>query len=178
MSATTYQIDPSHSAAYFKVRHLTIANITGEFGKVTGSVTFDSDNPAASSVEASIEVASLYTRDGNRDNHLKAADFLDAEKHPNITFQSKSVASSGKDSFSVTGDLALHGVTKPVTVAVQGLGGEVKDPWGNLRLGAEAKTRLSRKDFGLTWNATIESGGFLISDEVDISLDIELVRKP
>ena len=178
MSTTTYQIDPAHSAAHFSVRHLTIANIRGSFGKVSGAVEFDPSNAAASRVEATIDIASLSTGDPQRDGHLKAADFLDAEKFPSMTFHSKKVVSAGANSFTVVGDLTLHGVTKEATVSVEGLQAEVKDPWGNMRLGALAKARVSRKDFGLVWNVAIEAGGVMISDEVEVTIDAELMRKP
>jgi polyisoprenoid-binding protein YceI len=173
----TYSIDAQHTTVQFKVRHLMIANIRGVFTKVSGSVTYDEASPTASTVDVTIETASLGTPDPARDAHLKGPDFFDAEKHPNITFKSKSVSKSGSG-LSVAGDLSLHGVTKPITFAVSMPTGETKDPWGNLRRGLEATTSLSRKDFGLTWNAAIESGGVMVSDQVDLIIDAELVRKP
>ena len=174
---STYQIDPSHSAAQFKVRHMMIANVKGEFDKVTGTVNFDPANPAASSVEASIDVSTISTRDEQRDGHLKSPDFLDVATHPTINFKSKQVTASGSDTFTVLGDLTIHGVTREVNLKVDELTGEAKDPWGNMRRGAEASTRIHRKDFGMTFNMALEAGGFLVGDEVDIHIDVELVKQ-
>lgn len=156
---------------------MMISNVKGEFDKVSGSVDFDSANPAASSIDVSIDVASISTREPQRDGHLKSADFLDVEKYPNITFRSKKVAPDGKDNFRAVGDLSIHGVTREVTLQVEGVTPELKDPWGLLRRGATAKTHIDRKDFGLTWNSTLETGGFMVGDRVDIDIDIEMVRK-
>ena len=172
-----YQIDPAHSSAQFKVRHMMIANVKGEFDKVSGTVTFDPAKPEASSVEATIAVASISTRDEQRDAHLRSADFFDVEKYPTITFKSKRVTASGSDSFSVAGDLTIHGVTKEVTLNVEELTEEAKDPWGNMRRGAEAKTRIHRKEFGMTFNMALDTGGFVVGEEVDITIDVELIRQ-
>ena len=174
---STYQIDPAHSAAQFKVRHMMIANVKGEFDKVSGTVNFDPANPSASTVEATIEVASISTRDEQRDAHLKSADFFDVEKFPTITFKSKKVTATGSDSFTVVGDLAIHGVTKEVELKVEELTEEAKDPWGNLRRGAEAKTRIKRKDFGMTFNMALDTGGFVVGEDVDITIDVELIHQ-
>jgi polyisoprenoid-binding protein YceI len=174
---SSYQIDPAHSSAQFKVRHMMIANVKGEFDKVSGSVSFDPANPSASTVEATIDVASISTRDEQRDTHLKSADFFDVEKFPTINFKSKRVTASGSDSFSVAGDLTIHGVTKEVILNVEELTEEAKDPWGNMRRGAEAKTRIHRKDFGMTFNMALDTGGFVVGEEVDITIDVELVRQ-
>jgi polyisoprenoid-binding protein YceI len=174
---STYQIDPAHSSAQFKVRHMMIANVKGEFDKVSGNVNFDPANPSASTVEASVDVASVSTRDAQRDTHLKSADFFDVEKFPAISFKSKRVTASGSDSFSVAGDLTIHGVTKEVILNVEELTEEAKDPWGNMRRGAEAKTRIHRKDFGMTFNMALDTGGFVVGEEVDITIDVELVRQ-
>ncbi len=173
---TTYNIDPAHSTADFKVRHLMIANVRGEFSKVAGSVQFDPETPANSKVEARIDVNSLQTREAQRDAHLKSADFFDVEKFPEMTFVSKNVVRTGDDEYKVTGDLTIHGVTREVALAVEGPGPEVKDPWGNLKTGASAKTKINRKDFGLVWNVALETGGVLVGDDVQIQLDLELVR--
>jgi len=172
-----YQIDTSHSAAQFKVRHMMIANVKGEFDKVSGTVNFDPANPAASSVEASIDVSTISTRDEQRDGHLKSADFLDVEKFPTINFKSKKVTATGGDSFNVIGDLTIHGVTKEVKLDVEELTGEAKDPWGNMRRGATAKARINRKDFGMTFNVALEAGGFLVGEDVDLTLDIEMIAQ-
>ncbi|MDE3165318.1 MAG: YceI family protein [Acidobacteriota bacterium] len=173
---TTYNIDPAHSTADFKVRHLMIANVRGEFSKVAGTVQFDPETPANSKVEARIDVNSLQTREAQRDAHLKSADFFDVEKFPEMTFVSKNVVRTDDDEYKVTGDLTIHGVTREVVLAVEGPGPEVKDPWGNLKTGASAKTKINRKDFGLVWNVALETGGVLVGDDVQIQLDLELVR--
>ena len=174
---STYQIDTAHSAAQFKVRHMMIANVKGEFDKVTGTVNFDPANPAASTVEASIDASTISTRDEQRDGHLKSADFLDVEKYPAITFKSKKVTATGADSFKVVGDLTIHGTTKEVSLNVEELTEEAKDPWGNMRRGASAMTRINRKDFGMIFNVALEAGGFLVGEEVDLTIDVELIRQ-
>jgi len=172
-----YNIDTAHSAAQFKVRHMMIANVKGEFTKVSGSVVIDAENPSASSVEATIDVNTISTRETDRDNHLKSADFFDVATYPTITFKSKSVVPMGDTDFEVTGDLTIHGSTNQVALIVEDLTPEIKDPWGLQRRGATAKTKISRKEFGLTWNAVLEAGGIAVGDEVDITIDIEMVRQ-
>lgn len=175
MPPITYEIDSAHSRVHFSVRHLMVSNVRGEFGKVTGTVKFDSEHPESSTVEAAIDSAAIHTSEAQRDTHLKSADFLDVEKFPTMTFRSKKIETrpgGGK----VTGDLTIHGVTHEITLDVEGPTPEMKDPWGKQRIGASATTKLSRKDFGITWNAALEAGGVVISDEVKIELDIEAVR--
>jgi len=174
---TNYTIDSAHSAADFKVRHLMVSNVRGEFSGVTGSLTLDPNNVANSKVEAKIPTATIQTREPQRDAHLKSADFFDVEKYPEITFISTKFAKNGDGEYKVTGDLTIHGVTKQVTLDVEGPTPEVKDPWGNVKVGAEAKTKVNRKDFGLTWNAALETGGFVVGDEVNIHLDLEFTRQ-
>jgi polyisoprenoid-binding protein YceI len=174
---STYQIDPAHASAQFKVRHMMIANVKGEFDKIIGTVNYDPANPSASTVDATIEVASISTRDEQRDTHLKSPDFFDVEKFPTITFKSKRVTATGSDSFTVTGGLTIHGVTKEVDLKVEELTEETKDPWGNVRRGATAKTRVQRKDFGMIFNVALEAGGFLVGEEVDLTIDVELIRQ-
>jgi len=174
---STYQIDPAHTSAQFKVRHMMIANVKGEFDKVSGTVDFDPANPSAASVEASIDVASISTHDEQRDAHLRSADFFDAAKFPAITFKSRKVTATGEDSFTVVGDLTIHGVTREVDLKVEELTDETKDPWGNLRRGATAKTRIHRKDFGMSFNMALEAGGFLVGDEIDLTIDVEFMRQ-
>ncbi|HEX5432047.1 MAG TPA: YceI family protein [Bryobacteraceae bacterium] len=173
----TYQIDPQHTAAQFKVRHMMIANVKGEFDKVTGAVEFDPSNLSLSRVDACIDVNSISTRESQRDEHLKSADFLEAAKYPRIDFRSQSVSANG-GGYKVAGDLTIRGVTKPVILTVSEVTEEVKDPWGLLRRGATASTRISRADFGLTFNVALETGGVLVGDHVDITLDVEMTRKP
>jgi polyisoprenoid-binding protein YceI len=178
MAAVVYDIDSTHSSAHFSVRHLMISNVKGEFTKVTGTVTFDPDSPVASKVEATIDVSSLHTRDEQRDGHLKSADFFDVANYPDIKFVSKSVASDGHNEYLVKGDMTIHGVTREVELQVEGPTPEVKDPWGNLKAGAAATTKINRKDFGLTWNAPLETGGVMVGEEVKINLEVELTRRP
>jgi polyisoprenoid-binding protein YceI len=174
--ATAYTIDPAHSNATFKVRHMMIANVRGEFGKVAGAVRFNSAHPETSEIKAEIDVNSINTREPQRDDHLKSADFLDAANHPVIRFQSKKVEPVQPGTYKVTGDLTIRGVSREVVLMVDGPTPEAKDPWGNLRSGAEATTKISRKDFGLTWNQALEAGGVLVGDEVNISIDVELLK--
>jgi len=178
MSAIVYDIDPTHSSAHFSVRHLMITNVKGEFTKVSGTVTYDPDNPAGSKVETTIDVSSLHTREEQRDAHLKSADFFDLAKYPEIKFVSKSVEPDGHEEYLVKGDITIHGVTREVELQVEGPTPEVKDPWGNMKAGATATAKINRKDFGLTWNAALEGGGVLVGDEVKISLEVELTRRP
>ena len=173
---TTYTIDPAHSGAHFTVRHMMITNVRGGFKKVTGTVVHDPENPADSSVQAEIDSASISTNDDQRDAHLRSADFLDVEKFPTITFRSTRVTPEDDGEWKLAGDLTIHGVTRPVVLDLEELGQESKDPWGNFRVGASAKTKIKRSDFGLTWNAALEAGGLLVGDELKIELDLSLVK--
>jgi polyisoprenoid-binding protein YceI len=175
MPQITYTIDPVHSSVHFSVRHLMVSNVRGEFSKLSGTIQFDPATPAAAAVAASIDTTSINTRDPQRDTHLKSADFLDVEKFPAMTFQSKLVTPH-EGGATVTGDLTIHGVTNPITLDVEGSTDEIKDPWGNQRIGLSASTKLSRKEFGLTWNAALEAGGVMIGDEVKITIDIQAVH--
>ncbi len=178
MSQTvTYVIDPIHSTAGFKVRHLMVSNVRGEFSGVAGTVVFDAQEPANSKVEAAIDATTIQTRDSQRDQHLKSADFFDVEKFPKITFISKKVAPVADAEWRVVGDLTLHGVTREVALDVEGPTPEVKDPWGNLKIGATATTKLDRRDFGLVFNMALDAGGVMVGDEVAIELELELARQ-
>ena len=174
----TYQIDPQHTGAHFKVRHMMISNVKGEFSQTSGSVEFDPANLGSARVEATIDAATISTREPQRDKHLKSRDFLDAGRYPKITFRSTNVVAGLKDSYDVTGELTIRDVTRSVVLHVDSITAEIKDPQGWLRRGASASTRIDRKDFGLTWNAALESGGFLVGEEVDIAIDVELMRQP
>jgi len=176
MSQVKYQIDPAHSSAHFSVRHMMIAHVRGEFSKLSGMIVYDSESPANSSIDAEIDAASINTREPQRDAHLKSADFLDVEKFPVITYHGKEISGHGTE-WRVKGDLTIHGVTRLVTLEVDGPTPETKDPWGNLRIGASVTGKIDRKDFGLTWNSTLEAGGVLVGDEVKISIDIEGIRQ-
>jgi polyisoprenoid-binding protein YceI len=173
----TYVIDPSHSTAGFKVRHLMVSNVRGEFSGVAGTVLFDAADSANSKVEAVIDATTIQTRDNQRDQHLKSADFFDVEKFPKIAFVSKKVAPVGDGEWRVVGDLTIHGVTREVVLDVEGPTPEVKDPWGNMKIGASATTKLDRRDFGLMFNVALEAGGVLVGDEVAIQLEVELTRQ-
>ncbi len=174
---STYTIDPVHSTAGFKVRHLMIANVRGEFSNVSGTVVIDPKNPANSKVETSIDATTINTRDAQRDAHLKSPDFLDVEKYPTITFKSTKITPAGRGEWKVAGDLTIHGVTKPVVLDVEGPAPEVKDPWGNIKSGASATTKIDRKEFGLLWNSALETGGVLVGDEISIHLEVELTKQ-
>ena len=173
---TTYKIDPAHSSAHFIVRHLMITNVRGGFTSVQGSVVYDPDDLSGSSIDVVIDVNSLSTSDASRDGHLKSAEFLDAEKYPSITFKSKTISKEADGDLLAKGDLTIHGVTKAVSLEVEGPTGEEKDPWGNVRIGASAVTKIKRSEFGLTWNAALESGGFLIGDDLKLELDVSLIK--
>jgi polyisoprenoid-binding protein YceI len=175
-STTTWNIDPAHTAAEFKVKHMMIANVKGHFAKVSGVLIRDESDPANDRVEATIEAASLHTRDEQRDAHLKSADFFHVEKFPTLHFKSTGVKVAGEGELSVEGDLTIHGVTRKVRFAVEGPTPPAKDPWGNTRIGLSATTKISRKDFGLTYNAALETGGVLVGDEVTITLDAQFVK--
>lgn len=175
-TSTSWNIDPTHTTAEFKVRHMMITNVKGQFRPVTGVVTLDESDITKSHVEASIDAASIDTREADRDTHLKSADFFDVEKFPTLTFSSTRVASTGNGELEVEGDLMIHGVTRKVTFGVEGPTPPGKDPWGNTRIGFSATTKINRKDFGLTWNAALETGGILVGDEVTITLDVEAIK--
>jgi polyisoprenoid-binding protein YceI len=174
---TRWQIDPAHSAAHFSVRHLMISNVRGEFTKLSGSALINPADPGKSTVEITIESASINTREPQRDEHLRSADFLDVANYPALTFRSKKVEVRGADNFKLTGDLTIRGVTKEVTFDVEGPTAAVKDPWGNIRAGVTASAKINRKDFGLVWNALTEAGGVVVGDEVKITIEAELIQQ-
>jgi polyisoprenoid-binding protein YceI len=176
-AAGIWEIDPAHSSAQFSVRHLMISNVKGEFTKVSGRVNYDLENIEKSSVEASVDVSTISTREPDRDAHLKSPDFFDVAKFPTMTFQSKRLLKNSDGSLKLVGDLTIRGVTREVAFQVEGPTPAVKDPWGKLRRGVSASTKVNRKDFGLTWNAALETGGVLVGEEVGITLDIELVAQ-
>lgn len=176
MSTTTWNIDPTHSSVSFSIKHMMIAKVHGAFEKVSGVLLYDTSDVTKSSIEASIEAASVNTREAQRDTHLKSADFFDVEKFPTLTFRSKKIAKDGDD-LKVTGDLTIRDVTKEVTLDVEGPTPEIKDPYGNIKIGISATTKIKRKDFGLSWNAALEAGGVLVGDDVQITLDIQFAKK-
>jgi polyisoprenoid-binding protein YceI len=173
---STYKIDSAHSSAQFVVRHMMITNVRGGFSGVQGTIEYDADNPTTSHIEAVIDASKISTLDEQRDAHLKGADFLHVEQHPTITFKSKKIMPKGEGEWKVTGDLTIHGVTKEVVLNVDGPTPEGKDPFGNTRIGASASTKIKRSDFGLTWNAALETGGLLVGDDLKIELEISAIR--
>jgi polyisoprenoid-binding protein YceI len=175
-STTTWNIDPAHSHAEFKVRHMMISNVKGTFSGISGVLKLDETDPAGSSVTASIPVASLTTGEAQRDGHLKSPDFLDAEKYPALTFKSLTVDRIEKGEYTVSGELTIHGVTKTASFNVEGPTPPGKDPWGNTRVGISATAKINRKDFGLTWNSALETGGVLIGEEVGLTLEVQFVK--
>ena len=175
-TVSIWTIDPAHTAAEFKVKHMMIANVRGQFKGVSGMLSLDESEASRSRVEATIDVRTIDTGEAQRDAHLKSADFFDVENFPAMTFRSTKVAGKTGGEFAVTGDLTLHGATHSVTFAAEGLSEPAKDPWGNLRVGHSATAKINRKDFGLTWNSALEAGGVLVGDEVAITLDIQFIK--
>ena len=175
-TVSTWNIDPAHSAAEFKVKHMMIANVKGKFTGISGVLKLDETDYTHSKIEASMTVATLSTGDAQRDGHLQSADFFDAEKFPTLTFKSTNIDSEGGPNYSVTGELTIHGVTKSVVLAIEDVSKPAKDPWGNQRIGLSGSTKINRKDFGLVWNSALETGGVLVGEEVTISLDIQFVK--
>ncbi len=170
-----WDIDVSHSAIQFSVRHMVISKVHGRFAKWSGAVQLDEADLTRSSVEVTIDAASIDTQVADRDTHLKSPDFLDVAKYPRLTFRSKRIEKAG-GGYRVVGDLDLHGVVKEVALDAD-FAGTGKDPWGNQRAGFSAKASLDRKDFGLTWNAALEAGGVLVGEKVEISIELEAVKK-
>ncbi len=170
-----YAIDPTHSRVGFVARHAMITKVRGAFNELEGSGHFNADNPAASTLDVTIQAASIDTRNADRDGHLVSADFFDVETYPTLRFVATSIAPSGEETFDVTGDLTIKGVTKPVTFAVE-LTGVAVDPFGNARLGLEGAATVNRKDWGLTWNTALEAGGVLVSEKIQLELEISAVK--
>ncbi|HKN13600.1 MAG TPA: YceI family protein [Candidatus Binatus sp.] len=175
--ADVWQIDPAHTNVEFTVRHMMISNVKGQFQKTSGTITTNGNDPASAKIDVTIDSSSVDTRVEKRDAHLKSPAFLDVDKFPTITFKSTKVEAAGPGKWKVTGDLTLHGVTKPVVLDVEGTGTPITDPMGNTRAGVSATTKINRSDFGLTWNQPLEAGGVLVGDEVAISIDVEAIKK-
>ncbi|MFZ0631436.1 MAG: YceI family protein [Acidobacteriaceae bacterium] len=176
-ATTNWKVDPVHSVAEFRVRHLMISNVRGQFTGVTGSLTYDPTNLENSSVEASVDVATINTHDPQRDTHLKSPDFFDAEKFPALAFRSSRVIRHADGTVVVVGPLTIHGATREVEFAVEGPTPPTKDPWGNTRIGVSATTKIDRREFGLTFNAPLETGGVMVGEEVSITLELEFVQQ-
>ncbi len=172
-----YMIDPDHSQVIFKVKHLAISTVTGRFDLFEGSYKLDSDNIVNSSVDTSIVASSINTNKQKRDDHLRSDEFLDVEKYPNITFKSKEIKKGDGNKFQIVGDLTIHGVTKEVTLDAVYEGHVASDPWGKERTAFIANGEINRKDFGMTWNKALEAGGFVVGDEVRITLEVEGIKK-
>ncbi len=175
-ATTTWNLDPAHSVAEFKVKHMMISNVKGQFAKVTGALTLDESDLTNSRIEALIEADSITTRDNQRDAHLKSADFFHVEKFPTLSFKSTRVRVAGDGELAVEGELTIRDVTRKTLFSVEGPTAPARDPWGNTRVAVSATTKINRKDFGLTWNAALETGGILVGDEVTITLDVQFVK--
>jgi polyisoprenoid-binding protein YceI len=173
---STWSIDPAHSSVHFKVRHMMISNVRGEFRTIRGDLKLNDTDITQSEIDIEIDTSSIHTRDEQRDAHLRSQDFLDTERHPLLTFQSTKVQKAGADALRVQGALTIHGVIRNVELDVDNISPATKDPWGNVRIAASASTVISRKDFGLTWNAALEAGGVLVGDEITIELDVQFVK--
>jgi len=175
MATKTWQIDSAHTDAAFAVKHLMISTVRGHFGAVSGTVTVDEDDPKSAKVDVRIDTKSIDTRQAQRDEHLRSADFFDVANHPEIRFVSKRIDGDPRGEFKLTGDLTLRGTTREITLDVtnEGIG---DDPWGNLRAGFSATGKISRGNFGLTWNQALEAGGVVVGDEVKITIDVEITR--
>lgn len=176
--AAPWQFDAEHTGVHFKVRHLMVSFVRGEFEKASGKIVYDEADVTKSSADITIDAASINTRVEKRDAHLRGPDFLDVAKYPTITFTSRKVEKAANGTLRMTGDLTIRGVTKEVVLTVEGPSPAVLDPWGNLRVGGQAATTIRRKDFGLVWNAALETGGVVVGDEVEITIDVEIYRKP
>ena len=173
---STWTIDGSHTNATFSVRHLMISNVRGEFQKVSGTVSYDPAKPEATTVKAEIDVTSISTREPQRDAHLRSPDFFDAENFPTITFESTAFRRGDKN-LELVGKLTIRGTTREVVLAIDGPTAEQTDPWGNVRIGASATTKIKRSDFNMTWNTVLEAGGVVVGDEISIALDVELIKQ-
>lgn len=171
-----WEIDANHSQATFAVKHMMVTTVRGQFKVLRGKLNIDEQDPANSWVEAEVDAASIDTREANRDGHLRSPDFFDVENYPKITFKSTNVEHVGGDEYKVTGDLSMHGVTKPVVFKAE-YAGQTKDAYGLQRAGLSARTTINRKDFGLTWNRAIETGGVAVSEDVKIEIDLAAVNK-
>jgi polyisoprenoid-binding protein YceI len=176
-TATKWTIDPAHTSVTFGVRHMMVSTVRGEFQKITGNVTWDPARPDATTIEASIDVASINTREPQRDAHLRSADFFDVEKYPTIEFRSRGVGRGKNGTIELVGDLTIRDTKRVVALEVEGPTPEYKNPWGQTVIGASAKTSIKRSDFGMTWNTVLEAGGLLVGDEINIQLDVQLRRE-
>ena len=176
-ATTTWQIDPAHTAASFAVKHLMISTVRGEFKGVTGTINWDDQDITKSTVDVTIDAKTVDTSEPQRDKDLKSDKFFDVEKYPAITFKSKKVEQVSAGKLKVTGDLTIHGITKETALDVDGPSASVKDPWGNTRVAISATTKVNRQDYGVKWNANIDGGGVVVGDDVNITIDLEMIKK-
>lgn len=176
MNTTTWALDPAHSEIVFKVKHMMFTNVSGSFTQFEGSATTDGDDFNNASFDFSADVASVNTGNADRDGHLQSVDFFDAAQHPKLTFKSTAFTKKSEGEYTLTGDLSIHGVTKPVTLDVE-FGGTAKDPWGNTKAGLSATGKINRKDFGLTWNSALETGGVLVGEEVKLAIELQFIKQ-
>jgi polyisoprenoid-binding protein YceI len=176
MAQNTWVLDPSHSEVQFKVKHMMISTVSGEFKQFDVKMSADGDDFTKANAQFTASVASIDTKNEQRDGHLKSPDFFDAEHHPEVTFESKALRKKGDEEYELTGDLTMRGVTKPITLKVEN-SGVIKDPYGNQRTGFEISGKINRKDFGLSWNALTEAGGMVVSEDVRVSANIELIKQ-
>jgi len=174
---TTWKLDPAHSHAEFKVKHMMISNVKGSFNGLSGTLTEHATDKTLSTIQASIDVNTVATGDTQRDTHLKSADFFDAAQFGTMTFRSTKVQPNGDGGYNVTGDLTLHGQTRQQIFVVEGPTAPGKDPWGNTRIGVSATTKINRKDYGLSWNAALETGGILVGDDVNITIEAQFIKQ-
>ncbi len=178
LAATTiWQIDPQHTAAGFSIKHLMISTVRGQFKSVTGTVVWDDQDINKSTVDVTIDANTADTSEPKRDADLKSGNFFDVAHYPTITFKSKKIEQVSAGKIKITGDLTIHGVTKEVALNVEGPTGPVKDPWGNTRVAASATTRINRQDFGIKWDNKMDNGGLVVSNDVDITIDLEMIKK-
>ena len=175
MAKDKWELDLVHSSINFWVRHLMVSKVHGRFSGWSGTFDFDPNNPTSGQVEVQIDAASIDTKDAQRDGHLKSADFLETESHPQIRFKSTSVERKDGEHYHLHGDLTIHGTTRPIVLEVE-YSGQVKDPWGGERVGFSAKTSINRKDYGLTWNQALETGGILVGEKVEIQVELEAIK--
>jgi polyisoprenoid-binding protein YceI len=176
-ATTNWQIDPQHSSAQFSVRHMAISTVRGAFNKVTGTIALDDKDITKSTVDVTIDAATVDTHEPNRDNDIRSDKFFDVAHYPSIIFKSKKVEQVAPGKLKVTGDLTIRGTTKEVVLDVEGPSAPIKDPWGNQRSAANATAKINRQDFGVKWNATLDNGGVVVSDEVSINIDVEMIHK-
>ena len=176
-ATSEWKIDPQHSSAQLSVRHMAISTVRGAFSKVTGTILLDDSDITKSAVDVTIDVSTVDTREPDRDKDLRSDKFFDVAHYPSITFKSKRVQQVATGKLKVTGDLTIHGTTKEVVLDVEGPTAPVKDPWGNVRAAVTATTKVNRQDFGVKWNATLDNGGVVVGDDVNITIDVEMIKQ-